>query len=179
MILLKAPIEMLKLTLEQIQQYLQRSYTAADGLWFMKVEEALGFDAALDMDAKVWEVMPKIQARQLKAFAGADRGLEALRQCMTTKLALDGFRFETRNGQNAFDVQISDCPWHDKMVSAKRGHLSKIIGERICTAEYSIWAREFGCVFRFASEKKICGGKDECLLRFEDHSGVRRSQGSP
>lgn len=166
-------IENSDLSLQQIQQYLQRSYTAVDGLWFMKVEEALGFDAALDMDVKVWEIMPKIQARQLKTFAGVNRGLEALRQCMTMKLTLDGFFYEVQNNQNAFDVQISDCPWHDKIVRAKRGHLSKIIGERICTTEYSIWAREFGCVFRFASEKKICGGKDECILRFEDPSGVR------
>ena len=169
----KLTIEKLKLTPEQIQQYLQRSYTTVDGLWFMKVEEALGFDAALDMDVKVWEIMPKIQARQLKKFAGADRGLEALRKCLTMKLTIDGFFYEIQNNPNAFDVQISDCPWHEKMVRLKRGHLSKIVGERICTTEYSIWAREFGCVFQFASEKQICGGKDECILRFEDLSGGR------
>ena len=46
--------------------YLLRSCAAVNGLWFMKVEEKYGFDAALDLDAAVWAVMPKIQARQLK-----------------------------------------------------------------------------------------------------------------
>ncbi|NLE90228.1 MAG: hypothetical protein GX602_04765, partial [Dehalococcoidales bacterium] len=50
----------------QISQYLQRSYEAVDGLWFMKVEEKLGFDTALEIDGEVWKVLPKIQARMLK-----------------------------------------------------------------------------------------------------------------
>jgi hypothetical protein len=54
---------MLKLTDRQIADYFHRSYTAVDGLWFMKVEAACGFDTALDIDTGVWKVMPKIQAR--------------------------------------------------------------------------------------------------------------------
>ena len=55
---------MLNLTPEQTADYLHKSYAAVDGLWFMKVEEAEGFDKALDIDEKVWQVMPKIQAKE-------------------------------------------------------------------------------------------------------------------
>ena len=37
---------MTDLTEEQKAEYFRRSYTAVDGLWFMKVEERLGFDEA-------------------------------------------------------------------------------------------------------------------------------------
>ena len=154
------------LTPQQFQQYLLRSYTAVDGLWFMKAEEALGFEAALDMDAKVWTVMPKIQARQLKAIAGADKGLSALGKCLLAKLQIDGFSFSTETLVNSFEVRISHCPWHDKTLRANRAHLSSRIGNRICTIEYSVWASEFGCTFRFADEKKICDGQSTCILKF-------------
>ena len=33
---------------KQTVEYLRRSYSAVDGLWFMKVEEKRGFEEALD-----------------------------------------------------------------------------------------------------------------------------------
>ncbi len=56
----------MKLTDKEISEYLHRCYTAADGLWFVKVEEKYGFDSALDIDKEVWKVIPKIQSRFLK-----------------------------------------------------------------------------------------------------------------
>ena len=44
---------MKELTDKQIAAYFHRSYTAADGLWFMKVEEKCGFDTALEIDDQV------------------------------------------------------------------------------------------------------------------------------
>ena len=44
-------------------EYLRRSYFAVDGLWFMMLEDELSFEKALEMDVKVWGVVPKIQAR--------------------------------------------------------------------------------------------------------------------
>ncbi len=49
------------LTDQQAAEYFHRSFTAVDGLWFMKVEEKHGFDAALEIDNEVWKVLPKIQ----------------------------------------------------------------------------------------------------------------------
>ena len=86
---------MLELTDKQIAEYFKRSYTAVDGLWFMKVEERYGFDTALDIDNDVWQVMPKIQARKLKTLGGLEDGWESLQKCITTKLTLDGFEFKT------------------------------------------------------------------------------------
>jgi len=45
-----------------------RDMWAVDGLYYLGIEEDFGTDAATTIDAKVWEVMGKIEARKLKAF---------------------------------------------------------------------------------------------------------------
>ena len=65
---------MKQLTDQQIAEYFHRSFTAADGLWFVKVEEKYGFDAALEIDNEVWKVLPKIQARKMKSLLNAPAG---------------------------------------------------------------------------------------------------------
>jgi hypothetical protein len=161
---------MLKLSPDQTLEYLRRSYSSVDGLWFMKVEEDAGFDKALDIDEKVWHVMPKIQARAMKSFygaTGADCGLDALRECFEAKLTLDGFVYSVKSDKTCFTVIISQCPWYDKLVKSKRTHLTGRIGNRICIAEYSGWAAEFGCTFAFKSSGRICSGCADCGLTFE------------
>jgi hypothetical protein len=73
---------------------LQPIYKSVDGLWFMKVEEKDGFNAALTVDNEVWKVMPKIQARMIKSFLvlGTWRVMRCSKGCKQS-LSLDGFKF--------------------------------------------------------------------------------------
>ncbi|MBN2599780.1 MAG: hypothetical protein JXA75_04495 [Candidatus Thermoplasmatota archaeon] len=41
---------------------------AVDGLYYLGIEERYGTEVATNIDAKVWEVMGKIEARKLKEF---------------------------------------------------------------------------------------------------------------
>lgn len=159
----------MKLSDEQKNQYLYRSYTAADGLWFMLVEEDYGFEKALAIDNKVWAVMPKIQARFLKAALGVSEGIPALKACFTEKLLLDGCEFTIEDVPDVFTVRIAACPWHETMVKSGRGHLSPTIGKSICTTEYAGWAKEFGDTISCNFENRICAGGKECVLTF--HQG--------
>ncbi|MBN1894441.1 hypothetical protein JW906_08095 [bacterium] len=152
---------------EEIQEYLLRSYTAVDGLWFMKIEEKYGFDAALEMDAAVWAVMPKIQARQLRVMMAEEGGIQSLRRCYARKLELEKFVFEISDTPEGFEVRITGCPWYEKLLRSNRAHLAEKIGSRICSTEYSVWAAEFGCSFRFSGDEKICAGGKSCVLCFE------------
>ena len=152
-------------------RYFQRSFVAADGLWFMKIEEKRGFDEALDTDCAVWKVMPKIQARTLKSLTGLERGLEALHGCLATKLELEGFRYESRReGDRAFIISITGCPWYDALVKADRTHIAAKIGKCLCTAEYAVWAREFGDTIVFEMLDYLCGGADCCVLKFREEA---------
>ena len=159
---------MLRLTDRQIAEYFRRSFTTADGLWFMKVEESLGFDKALDLDDEVWKILPKIQARMLKAMGNLGNGLDALRECVTTRLTLDGFAFEIEEDPagNSLQVRVTDCPWHNLMVKSGREHLSGKVGSRICATEYQVLAAEFGPGISFDLGDQICHGAGKCRFTF-------------
>lgn len=159
---------MAELNDKQMADFYYRSYTAVDGLWFMKVEEKYGFDTALEIDNEVWKVLPKIQARMLKSMMNMEKGMEALCECFAAKLALDGFSFRTeKNEDNSeFKFIIDRCPWYDLMVKSGRENLSEKVGGRICNSEYSVWAAEFGDDIRFELQSQICKGSELCILRF-------------
>ena len=151
---------------EQKIRYLMRSYSAVDGLWFMKVEEQLGFQKALETDRQVWEIVPKIQARFLKEVMGLDAGLDALRACFTEKLRLDGSEFGTETTSNGFTVTMHKCPWHETMIKSGREHLSNKVGDTICITEYSGWAKEFGNDISCSVMSRICDGSETCTIKF-------------
>ncbi|RLC94596.1 MAG: hypothetical protein DRI39_02285 [Chloroflexi bacterium] len=159
---------MIKLSDKQMAEFLHRSYHAVDGLWFVKVEEKYGFDAALEVDNEVWKVLPKIQARMLKSMARMGDGLEALVECFTTKLALDGFDFTTEpcEGGKGVRISVTRCPWHEAMRRSRREELSGKVNSLICGTEYSVWASEFGKGLHFRKNGEICTGSERCLLEF-------------
>jgi len=159
---------MIDLEGSQIAEYFRRCYTSVDGLWFVKVEDACGFERALQVDNEVWKVLPKIQARFFKSAANLDRGISALRECLTTRLHLEGFTFTVpdNSGEKELRVTISQCPWHTLLLKSGRESISSKIGMRICTTEYTTWASEFGEDIKFQLQHKICSGEETCSLHF-------------
>ena len=151
------------LTNQKIIEFFHRSYKASDGLWFMKIEEKYGFDAALAIDKEVWKVMPKIQARMIKAMLENVSLLESLK----TKLSLEGFKFTVEQKENEFQIQINNCPWHNLMVKSGREKYSEKVGTTICNVEYSVWASEFDENMRFTLQTQKCKGSEHCLLNFK------------
>ncbi len=158
----------MELTEKQKIEYLLRSYSAVDGLWFMKVEEKYGFDAALQLDKEVWEILPKIQARQLKQALGLGDGLAALLQSLENRLEIDSFDFEIERSpdSNQFQIIISKCPWFNLMVKSGRQNLAGKVGDVICNADYTVWASEFGKDIKFKLKSQLCKGSDSCILEF-------------
>jgi hypothetical protein len=159
---------MIELDSAQIASYFKRSYTAVDGLWFMKLEERYGFETALELDNEVWKVFPKLQARFLKAAGNLGDGPDALLECLSTKLRLEDFKFnvEVSDSPGGFVIIISDCPWHNKMLKSGREQLSGRVGSLICNTEYSVWASEFGDNIKFELKEQICEGSPRCVLQF-------------
>jgi len=148
--------------------YFQRSYTAVDGLWFMKLEAATDFATALKIDTAVWTVLPKIQARWLKQVCGVESGLEALRDCLTAKLKMEDFGYRTRwqPGKKGLTVAITRCPWYELIRKSNRQAIGGAVGQAICTAEYGVWAEEFGPGLRFELDGLMCQGAPACRFRF-------------
>jgi hypothetical protein len=160
--------DMTTLTSEQKSHYFQRSFTAVDGLWFVKTEEFRGFDHALETDREVWKVMPKIQARLLKEMLQVSEGMAALQSCLEAKLEAEGYGFEIgfQDAGRCLALKISRCPWHDAMIKAGREKLSGKVGRIICQAEYQTWASEFGKDIDFSMDPLLCEGNPCCTFRF-------------
>jgi hypothetical protein len=133
----------------------------------MKVEEKIGFDAALDVDHEVWKVMPKIQARMIKSMLKLNNGAGGLFKGLTTKLGLEGFKFKAEKNRNGFRITIMDCPWHNLMIKSGREKLSGIVGTTICGTEYQVWVSEFGEAAHFKLESQKCKESKYCILDFE------------
>lgn len=152
----------------QKSDYFHRSFVAADGLWFMKVEEERDFDTALELDRRVWEVVPKIQARYLKKLCAAGtQGVDGLKECLEAKLTMEGYEADIRRGENeSLRITISSCPWHRKMVDAGREQFAERVGRTICPTEYAVWAREFGLSCTVRIDTCLCGGDTECSIAF-------------
>ena len=168
---------MKKLKNADIIDYLYQSYSKVDGLWFMKIEEELGFDRALKIDREVWKIVPKIQARILKSKIHAKNDSESFIECLKIKLKNDNFKFRLKKNKNhkstdanmtgdKIMVTIKYCPWHEIMIKSGRENLSEKIGSAICGTEYSIFSKEFGDNFNFEMGSKICSGDKNCNLIF-------------
>jgi len=162
-----------ELTPAQTIEFLQRSYTSVDGLWFMICEETYDFATALELDEKVWKVFPKIQARKLKQLLNLDPQLnpaldplDALFHCLTQKMRLDQFQFTAQRQADSFTLTITQCPWLELLRKSKREHLGGQIGRRICPAEFSAWAREFGPDIRFELASPACEGRGVCSFTY-------------
>jgi hypothetical protein len=158
---------MAQLSKKRIEQYLRRSYTAVDGLWFMKVEEKFGFETSLEIDQEVWKVMAKIQSRALKAIlAGPAGDPPNLRKAFSAKLKLDGFKFGTRTSNSGFTVTIPTCPWLEILAKAGRQEFADRIGSAICGSEYPVWPHEFGDSYSLEFISRICKGDKICRIDF-------------
>lgn len=157
---------MLRLSDKQKAEFFRRCYMAVDGLWFVKLEEKLGFKKTLAVDREVWKIFPKIQARALKAMGKKENGLAALADCFGAKLKLEGFTFTVKRRKDIVVFSVTRCPWMDILVKSGREHLFKDISELICETEYSVWAREFGPDLTFRLRGRLCCGAPCCRLQF-------------
>ena len=158
---------------ENMVEYLQRAYHAVDGLWFLTVEEAAGFDKALEMDRRVWEALAKIQARKARELTGSiGNTAEELVRCFSLKLAADGHRFESSVRPGEVRFIIRQCPWLKLMQGSDREHLAREVAQAICPTEGRVWCAEFGGEYEFEMPVMACDGAEHCEMRFV---GVREA----
>jgi hypothetical protein len=160
-------------TPEAVIEYLRRSYTAADGLWFMTVEQDSSFEHALTLDSRVWAVLAKIQARRAKELLGLSGGsLDDLMAGLELKFAAEGYACTVeRRGSDSARVVIEGCPWLILLQKAGREHLADTVAREICPVDFAAWAREFGPGLRAQVGPTLCEGHPWCEVSlFSDGS---------
>ncbi len=153
---------------ETVADFLRRSCHAVDGLWFMKVEEVLGFDQALELDRRVWGVMAKIQARKARELLSATGNTpEELARCFALKLTAEGHTFTVDANAEGVRVHITRCPWMELLRKSDRQHLAQKISSVICSTEGATWCAEFGGGYEFEIPSGSCPASGPCEMVFK------------
>jgi predicted ArsR family transcriptional regulator len=151
-----------------LSAYFKKCFLAADGLWFMMLEEEDSFDKALKIDRKVWEVLPKIQARKIKELCSLKGGnLEDLLKALAFKLEAEDFLCDLQCHNTRIEITIKRCPWLALLRKSGRDYLAEKISDAICTIEYATFAKVFmeGLDFKITSRR--CSGKEVCTFLLE------------
>ncbi len=153
---------------EQIIEYLRRSYFAVDGLWFTMRETEEDFETALELDKKVWTVLPKIQARKAKELLSLEsHGIENLKSALALKFTSEQYQYTiTHEDKNRLELLINECPWYVILKKTDRLNIGPRIAGNICAEEFETWAWEFKCKCSSEPPKKMCCGHHFCLLNF-------------
>lgn len=152
-----------KFTDKQIADFLRKSYFVVDGLWFMKTEEAQGFEDAMDRDEAVWGVLSKIQARKAKQLLGIEGdSLADLAKAFQLKLAAEGYDFDVQETNDKVNLTINLCPWYEVLKISDRTHIAEVIANRICVREFSGWVNEFAPGIEFQIMGRLCVESDMC-----------------
>ena len=115
---------------EKIPEYIfiqLQNLWSVDGLYFLGIEEAYGTKTATDIDAHVWEVMGKIEARKLKEFLGI------------TGTDIPSMMKALQYSSWALDLE-------DKEITLKKEHaLIRNVRCRVQNTRVSKGLKEFGC----------------------------------
>ena len=151
-----------------IIEYLRRSYFAADGLWFAKLEEEQSYDTALHIDELVWEVLPKIQARKARELLRIEgNSLADLDKALDLKFIAEGYQHQTIEiTQNLLRIAISECPWLNILKKADKIRCALDICENICARDFSGWAKQFSPAISFTLGRSLAAGEPVCELIF-------------
>ena len=148
-----------------LSEYFKRCFLAVDGLWFMMIENTDSFEKALEVDRKVWEVLPKIQARKIKELFRMEGTIEQyLIKALEFKLAAEDFVSELQREDSSIRIIIKECPWLALLRKSKREHLAEKISDAICMIEYSVFAGEFVDGLDFDVTSRRCSGDQVCTF---------------
>ena len=86
--------------------------TAIDGLWFLAVEKAMGFERALEMDIDVWASYATVSVKRIRRyFTLSENGFEALKEVIKYDpiwLSID-FEWQQDTPQQLV-FQVNSCP---------------------------------------------------------------------
>jgi len=151
-----------------ITEYLRRSYSAVDGLWFMMIERHFCFNKALELDAEVWSILPKIQSRKVKELLSLEgKGVSDFVQAIKVKLEAEEYDYEiATEGDDHIQIKIHRCPWFEILKKANREHLACKIADAICPAEFGVWLKEFDLNMDISTPARFCNGDNVCIWDF-------------
>ncbi|MBW1971274.1 MAG: hypothetical protein DRG20_04625 [Deltaproteobacteria bacterium] len=98
-----------------------RNLWRVDGLYFLGIEKRFSTDVAIDIDKECWEIMGKIEAKQLKKFFGFKKlDITSFGIALShTSWSFDHPSFEIKENKKSLIYRIRDC--HTQKSRLKKG----------------------------------------------------------
>ena len=126
------------------------------------------FAKALELDRKVWEVLPKIQARKAKEVLELEsHGLDGLRCGLELKFNSELYHYSViTHHSDRLKIAITECHWYHYLKKSDRLDIAPRVAETVCFLELNVWAREFGCGFSASLSETKCAGHGDCRFCF-------------
>jgi len=107
-------------------EFMLNQFRRTDGFWFLGVEHAYGYDAAIKMNEEIWHRMGKSMAREIKErFSIERKGLKGLAKVLEYYpwAMISGHEIETNNEE--IIVSVPHCP-------SQEARLKRGLGEYSC-----------------------------------------------
>ena len=146
----------------RLTRLIKSALTAIDGLWFLAVEEKLGFDTAFEIDLNVWKRYgPIITKRIQKAYSIEDNSLESFLQILKITCSIDGTQFKIlKQSPHEILLHITYCPWFENL---KRSNREKLVRCDVVDKEiFPGWAQSFNPKIKFEMTKSLPNGDAVC-----------------
>lgn len=122
-------LELSKETLAKIIEMYAGNALTLDGLWFTKVEENFGLDAAIEIDTKAWREYGMMEARRIKKVLEiSETGTQALAKALNFQVWVRaiGMEYEFPEvSQNKLVLNVTDC-------RPQKARIRKGLGEFAC-----------------------------------------------
>ena len=152
---------------KKIETFLKNSFYLAQTMFRPGVLSS-SFDKALEVDGRVWEILPKIQARKIKELLKLETATEEdLISALKFKLDAEDFVSEILKKNSQINITIKKCPWLALLKKSHREHLAERISDVICSVEYGVFAGEFMEDMDFEVISRRCSGNEVCLFTLE------------
>lgn len=159
---LSGMLEDCKLDKDTTIKLLQGAYVAIDGLWFMSVEKAHGYDEALKMDLEVWSSWVQILCKRIKRVTGIE-GDDLLSIVKVIKLAseIEGSDFEVvEMGDNRAVLRCANCRWYENL--KKAGRTDRVPCDEIEEAIWPSFAKALNPKMQVKQLKSMPRGDESC-----------------
>jgi len=128
------------------------------------VEKNFSLKEALRIDEKVWRVLPKIQAREVrKLFDLQENTFQNFLKALRVKLEAEDYQYQEKVINGNLHLLVKKCPWYEIIKKSSREHL---VPNDICRIDFQTWADEFHLNLKVKINSCLCGGKPNCNIWF-------------
>ncbi|MHA1266217.1 MAG: DUF6125 family protein [Candidatus Helarchaeota archaeon] len=147
---------------DKLIELLRSALIAIDGLWFLEVEEALGFERAFKIDLNVWKRYGTLIIKRIKKILHIETtDLESFLLVLKIICTIDGTKFQIKEkSEHRIILKITYCPWWENLKRSKRDQLVRC--DQVDDAIFPVWAKYFNSKIKFNLTKAIPNGDADC-----------------